>query len=172
MDKILQSYSQPGSIQVTNDGATILRSIGVDNPAAKVLVDLSKVQDDEVGDGTTSVVVLASELLREAEKLVATKIHPQTIVAGWRKAVACARQVLTESALNHGDDPVAFRKDLINIARTTLSSKILTAYKQQFSELAVDAVLRLKVVYIVTSLSAETHPARLEIRQSRSHPDH
>ena len=70
---------------MTNDGATILKSIGIDNPAAKVLVDISKVQDDEVGDGTTSVVVLACELLKEAERLIALKIHPQTIVAGFRK---------------------------------------------------------------------------------------
>ena len=70
------------SVQVTNDGATILRSCGVDNPAAKILVELSKVQDDEVGDGTTSVTVFASELLREAEKLIDLKIHPHTIISG------------------------------------------------------------------------------------------
>jgi T-complex protein 1 subunit beta len=63
-------------VTVTNDGATIMQSIYVDNPAAKVLVDISKVQDAEVGDGTTSVVVLAGELLREAEKLINQKIHP------------------------------------------------------------------------------------------------
>lgn len=70
MDKILQSVGRGHGVSVTNDGATILRSIYVDNPAAKVLVDISRVQDEEVGDGTTSVVVLAGELLREAEKLV------------------------------------------------------------------------------------------------------
>lgn len=70
MDKILQSVGRGRGVTVTNDGATILRSIYVDNPAAKVLVDISRVQDEEVGDGTTSVVVLAGELLREAEKLV------------------------------------------------------------------------------------------------------
>ena len=70
MDKILQSVGRGHGVTVTNDGATILRSIYVDNPAAKVLVDISRVQDEEVGDGTTSVVVLAGELLREAEKLV------------------------------------------------------------------------------------------------------
>lgn len=62
---------------MTNDGATILRAVGVDNPAAKVLVEMSRVQDSEVGDGTTSVTVLASELIREAEKLVDMRIHPQ-----------------------------------------------------------------------------------------------
>ena len=66
MDKIMQSMSEGGKISVTNDGATILSSIHIDNPAAKVLVDMSKTQDDEVGDGTTSVVVLAGELLRQA----------------------------------------------------------------------------------------------------------
>jgi T-complex protein 1 subunit beta len=73
MDKILQSVGDPMAkkhITVTNDGATILRSIHIDNPAAKILVDIAKTQDDEVGDGTTTVAVLAGELLREAEKLV------------------------------------------------------------------------------------------------------
>lgn len=144
MDKIMVSYSNPNDVQVTNDGATILKSIGLDNPAAKVLVEVSKTQDSEVGDGTTSVTVLAAELLKEAEDLVARKIHPQTIIAGWRKAVDCARAALEESAKDHGDDAEAFRKDLMNIARTTLSSKILTVAKDHFSELAVDAVLRIK----------------------------
>jgi len=143
MDKILVSYSQSNEVHVTNDGATILKSIGIDNPAAKVLVEISKVQDAEVGDGTTSVTVLAAELLKEAEKLIAAKMHPQTIISGWRKAVAIARQALEGAALNNGADPEKFRTDLINIARTTLSSKILTNAKQYFSEMAVDAVLRL-----------------------------
>lgn len=87
---------------MTNDGATILRSIGVDNPAAKVLVDMSKIQDEEVGDGTTSVTVLAAELLREGEKLVDMKLHPQTIVSGWRKAAAEALSALEQSASDNG----------------------------------------------------------------------
>jgi len=85
-------------IEVTNDGATILRSIGVDNPAAKILVDISKTQDAEVGDGTTSVTVLAAELLREGEKLIEMKIHPQTIVAGWRKAATAALEALEQAS--------------------------------------------------------------------------
>lgn len=144
MDKILQSFGRSEKIEVTNDGATILRSIGVDNPAAKVLVDISKTQDDEVGDGTTSVVVLACELLREAETLVAKRIHPQTVIAGWRLATDEARRALTNFARDHGSDPAKFRQDLINIARTTISSKILTQYKEMFAKLAVNAVLRLK----------------------------
>merc|ERR1712165_660765 len=145
MDKILWGMGRnEGQVEVTNDGATILRSIGVDNPAAKILVDMSKVQDDEVGDGTTSVVVFASELLKEAEKLIDMRIHPQTIVAGWRKATKVARGVLEANALDHGTDPEKFREDLMNIARTTLSSKILSQHKDFFSKMAVDAVLRLK----------------------------
>ncbi|KAH9380156.1 hypothetical protein HPB48_002386 [Haemaphysalis longicornis] len=98
-DKILMCEGRhEGKVEVTNDGATILKAIGVDNPAAKILVDISKVQDDEVGDGTTSVAVLAAELLKEAEHLVGMKIHPQTIVAGWRKATAVAREALEEMA--------------------------------------------------------------------------
>lgn len=145
MDKILQTVSQySDTVQVTNDGATILKSIGVDNPAARILVDISKVQDDEVGDGTTSVVVLACELLKEAEALVSQKIHPQTIIQGWRKATDVARKALTDFARDHGNDEKQFRNDLMNIARTTLSSKILTQYKDYFSKMCVDTVLRLK----------------------------
>lgn len=101
MNKILQSGST-GEINVTNDGATILKSIQLDNAAAKILVNISKVQDDEVGDGTTSVCVLAAELLREAEKLVAQKIHPQTIIEGYRIASAAALRALEKSAVDHG----------------------------------------------------------------------
>ena len=120
-------------------------------------------QDSEVGDGTTSVTVLASELIREAEKLVDMRIHPQvtsldpqildlvsceylfqTIIAGWRQASKVALQALENSAQSHVEDEVKFREDLMNIARTTISSKILSQHKDFFAKLAVDAVLRLK----------------------------
>lgn len=171
MNKILQSGST-GDINVTNDGATILKAIQLDNAAAKILVNISKVQDDEVGDGTTSVCVLAAELLREAEKLIAQRIHPQTIIEGYRIASVAALAALEKSAVDNScvfgikgfllvwsvdppspfrgilgfrADPVKFRQDLVNIARTTLSSKVLSQDKDYFSNLAVDAVLRLKV---------------------------
>ena len=143
MDKILQSGST-GEILVTNDGATILKAIALDNAAAKVLVNISKVQDDEVGDGTTSVAVLSAELLREAEQLVDKKMHPQTIIEGYRIANAVALKALEASAVDHSKDPAAFRKDLVSIARTTLSSKVLSQDRDQFAKLATDAVLRLK----------------------------
>lgn len=94
MDKILVPVAAgPKSkhINVTNDGATILRSMHVDNPAAKILIDISKTQDEEVGDGTTTVAVLAGELLREGEKLIHMRLHPQTIISGWRMARDAAR---------------------------------------------------------------------------------
>lgn len=145
MDKVLVAHGRSaGQVQVTNDGATILKNVGVDNPAAKILVDMSRVQDDEVGDGTTSVTVLASELLKEAEKLIEQKIHPQTIISGWRNATKVAREALKNVATDNSADPSRFREDLLNIARTTLSSKILSQHKEHFSKLAVEAVLRLK----------------------------
>ncbi|ODQ63872.1 hypothetical protein NADFUDRAFT_83964 [Nadsonia fulvescens var. elongata DSM 6958] len=143
MDKLLQSASTGESL-ITNDGATILKSIPLDNPAAKVLVNISKVQDDEVGDGTTSVTVLAAELLREAEKLVDQKIHPQTIIDGYRIASKAALESLEKAAVDNSGDPELFRRDLIAIAKTTLSSKVLSQDKEHFAELAVNAVLRLK----------------------------
>ena len=86
--------SADGSFEVTNDGATILKNVHIDNPAARVLVDISKTTDSEVGDGTTSECVLAGELLREAERLLDAKIHPQIIIEGWRIALAAAEKAV------------------------------------------------------------------------------
>jgi T-complex protein 1 subunit beta len=162
LDKILQKLGpNDHSISVTNDGATILQSIHIDNAAAKVLVDIAKVQDSVVGDGTTSVAVLAGELLREAESLVLgnsssgggtiQRIHPQTVCAGWQLARAAALQALSQAAIDASDagdtdDEVKLRRrheELFQIATTTLSSKLLTHEKEHFANLAVDAVLRL-----------------------------
>lgn len=145
MDKILVNVEGGrDDVQVTNDGATILKSVGVDNPAAKILVEIALVQDKEVGDGTTSVTVLATELLKEAERLVGMRMHPQTIIAGWRKASEAAKQALVEAARPTEVDPALFREELMKIAMTTLGSKILAQHKEFFAKLAVDAVLRLK----------------------------
>ena len=144
MDKLLQSSSRMDAAMITNDGATILKAIPFDNPAAKVLVNISKVQDDEIGDGTTSVTVLCATLLREAEKLIEKKIHPQTIIEGYRAACTTALEALEKAAVDHGANEELFKKDLLHIAKTTLSSKILAQDKDYFAQLAVDAVLRLK----------------------------
>jgi len=143
MDKILMSTSGK-DMKVTNDGATILKSVCVDNPAANVLINMSKVQDDEIGDGTTSVTVLAGEFLREAEKLIQARIHPQTIVAGFRQATEVARGALNNCAISNAADPIKFREDLVNIAKTTLSSKVVSHDRDYFANICVDAILRLK----------------------------
>ncbi|KAG7337059.1 chaperonin GroEL [Nitzschia inconspicua] len=141
MDKILQAVDpNDQSISVTNDGATILSKIPLDNAAAKVLVDMAKVQDKEVGDGTTSVAVLCGELLREAEQLLLQqRIHPQTICAGWRLATKVAKVALDQCATEGVTDD-----DLFKIASTTLSSKLVNAEKEHFARLCVSAVQRLK----------------------------
>lgn len=141
MDKILQSIDpNDQSISVTNDGATILSKVPLDNPAAKVLVDVAKVQDQEVGDGTTSVAVFCGELLREAEQmLLQARIHPQTICAGWRLATKVARQTLESLATDSITDD-----DLLKIAQTTLSSKLVNSEKEYFAKLCVSAVKRLE----------------------------
>lgn len=97
-----------------------------------------------VGDGTTSVTVLCGELLREAEFLINQRVHPMLIIKGWRLAVAAARAALEDAAVDNSNDEEKFRNDLLNIAKTTLSSKLLNVEKSHFATLAVDAVLRLK----------------------------
>lgn len=144
MDKILQSAgSRDNKIEVTNDGATILRSVHVENAAAKILVEIAKTQDDEIGDGTTSVAVLCGELLREAERLIEARVHPQTVSAGWRLAVKIAKEEL-EKAASQKTDEESFRNQLLEVAKTTLSSKLVLYEKEHFASLAVDAVLRLR----------------------------
>ena len=146
MDKILQPMSDEGGnnkIKITNDGATILSSVYVDNGAAKILIDISKTQDEAVGDGTTTVAVLAGELLREAEKLINKKIHPQNIISGYRKARDVAQKTLLTLGINNSENKEAYYNDLINIAKTTLSSKLVTHEKDMFSKLVVDAVFSL-----------------------------
>lgn len=143
LDKILQSIGPDHNqyeIQITNDGATILKAIHIDNAAAKVLVNIAQVQDEQVGDGTTTVAVLAGELLRQAEHLVLNqRIHPQTINEGWRMALTTALTCLQKQCAMEAPT----RLELIEMAQTTLSSKLVLHEKKHFAELAVEAVTRL-----------------------------
>ena len=84
-------------------------------------------------------------VIKEAERLIGCKVHPQIIISGWRKSVKVAQEALEAAAVDHSADPEKFAEDLMNIARTTLSSKILTQHRDHFAKLAVEAVLRLKV---------------------------
>lgn len=138
MDKML--VSQDGDVTITNDGATILEDMEVENPVAKLLVQLSKSQDDEIGDGTTGVVVLAGALMSEAESLIEKGIHPARIVEGYERACSIAVQHLKTIS-----DTLEWNKDnlepLVKTAMTSLGSKIVNRCLRQFAEIAVQAVV-------------------------------
>ncbi|GLB40379.1 putative assists the folding of proteins upon ATP hydrolysis [Lyophyllum shimeji] len=138
LDKIL--ISPDGEITVTNDGATILGQMEVEHQIAKLLVQLSKSQDDEIGDGTTGVVVLAGALLEQSESLLDRGIHPIRIADGFDRACAVAVEELDRIA-----DRIEYSKEntgnLLKTAMTSLGSKIVSKELQQFGQIAVDAVL-------------------------------
>lgn len=138
MDKML--VSSDGDLTITNDGATILARMDVDHQVAKLLVELSASQDDEVGDGTTGVVVLAGALLEQAEKLLDRGIHPVRVAEGFEKACEVAVATCDQIA-----DRVIFSKDdiepLVTTAMTTLNSKIINVNKRLMAEISVKAVL-------------------------------
>jgi thermosome len=135
MDKML--VDGLGDITITNDGAAILNEIEVEHPAAKMMVEIAKTQDDMVGDGTTTTVVLASELLKKAEELLDQNIHPTIIVSGYRKAAQKAIEALNKNAV-----PVDIedRKTLLKVALTSMSSKAVGAAREHLAEIAIDAV--------------------------------
>ena len=97
LDKML--VDDVGDVTITNDGATILKMLEVEHPAAKVLVELAQLQDEEVGDGTTSVVIIAAELLKNADELVKAKIHPTSVISGYRLACKYEHKCLVECSV-------------------------------------------------------------------------
>lgn len=131
-----------GDVTVTNDGATILSLLEVEHPAGRILVELAQQQDKEVGDGTTSVVIVAAELLRRANELVKNRIHPTTIISGYRLALREAMRYM-ESTLSTKVDALG-RPSLVNVARTSMSSKIIGSESAFFSDMVVDAMLAVK----------------------------
>jgi archaeal chaperonin len=133
MDKML--VDGMGDIVVTNDGVTILREMDIEHPAAKMLVEVAKTQEDEVGDGTTTAVIIAGELLQKAEELLDLEIHPTTLVMGYRRAAAKALEVLEEISMDASD-----RDTLINVAMTAMTGKGTETAREPLAELIVSAV--------------------------------
>ncbi|ODQ48431.1 hypothetical protein PICMEDRAFT_14007 [Pichia membranifaciens NRRL Y-2026] len=142
LDKML--VDDIGDVTVTNDGATILSLLDVQHPAGKILVELAHQQDREVGDGTTSVVIIAAELLKRANELVKNKLHPTTIITGYRlalrEAIRFINEVLSQSVESLG------KETLINIAKTSMSSKIIGSDSNFFGEMVVNTMLSVKTM--------------------------
>jgi thermosome len=136
MDKML--VDTLGDVTITNDGATILKEIDVQHPAAKMMVEISKATDNEVGDGTTSTVVLAGSLLEKAEELITKNVHPTVVVEGFKKASEKAIETLKEIAIKVDPTDKAFLK---KIARTSMASKVVSANSQELADIVVDSVL-------------------------------
>ena len=135
MDKML--VDQFGDVVITNDGATILKEIDVQHPAAKMMVEVAKTQDSEVGDGTTTSVILAGELLKRAKKLLEQKIHPTVITEGFRKAADKAIEILEGISIKSGIDD---EKGLLNAGMTCMSSKIVSESKEKLAKICMDAI--------------------------------
>jgi T-complex protein 1 subunit epsilon len=138
MDKML--VSKDGDVTVTNDGATIVENMNIEHPIAKLLVELSKSQDDESGDGTTGVVVLAGALLEQAQKLLDKGIHPLKIIEGFDKACEYAienlEKISTEINLTEKE-----YENLKKAAKTALCSKVVSKHQDHFAKIAVEAIL-------------------------------
>eukprot|EP00697_Spironema_sp_BW2_P015991 gnl/Spiro4/7065_TR3671_c0_g1_i1.p1 gnl/Spiro4/7065_TR3671_c0_g1~~gnl/Spiro4/7065_TR3671_c0_g1_i1.p1 ORF type:complete len:581 (+),score=124.82 gnl/Spiro4/7065_TR3671_c0_g1_i1:173-1744(+) len=142
MDKLV--YDDKGKVTVSNDGATIMKLLDVVHPAAKYLVDIARSQDAEVGDGTTSVVVLAGEMMRELRQFVEDGVHPQVIIRGVRTAINVAVARINEIARRVDKSDKAATRDLLTwCSCTAMQSKLIAQQREFFSQMVVDAVLSL-----------------------------
>ncbi|MDX1371830.1 MAG: thermosome subunit beta [Nitrososphaeraceae archaeon] len=142
MDKML--VDGLGDVTITNDGATILKEIDVQHPAAKMMVEISKATDNEVGDGTTSVVVLAGALIEKAEDLITKDVHPTIIVDGYRKSALKAIDILNKIAQKvEGNE----KESLIKIAKTSMQTKLVSKESNELAENVVKAVLQVSETF-------------------------
>ncbi|TFF93640.1 MAG: thermosome subunit [Promethearchaeota archaeon] len=139
MDKMI--VDSLGDVTITNDGATILDTIDVEHPAAKMIVEVAKTQDDKVGDGTTTSVVIAGELLNLAQELMEQQVHPTIIFRGYRKALVKSKEILEEISKNIDPND----KDMLKkVAETSMNSKLIAGAKSHFADIAVNAVSQVK----------------------------
>ncbi|MFW9807878.1 MAG: thermosome subunit alpha, partial [Candidatus Thorarchaeota archaeon] len=139
MDKML--VDSFGDITVSNDGATILKEMDVAHPAAKMVIEVAKTVDAEVGDGTTTAAILTGDLLKQAETLLDQKIHPTTIISGYRKATEKALKVIEEVAETVDPASADYKKILIDVAKTSMSSKFVSGSRDPLARIVVEAVL-------------------------------
>jgi archaeal chaperonin len=137
MDKML--VDTLGDVTITNDGATILKEIDVQHPAAKMMVEISKATDNEVGDGTSSVVILAGALIEKAEELIGKDVHPTIIVDGYRKSAIKAIEILNSMGQKIREND---KEDLIKVAKTSMQTKLVSRESDQIAELVVSACLQ------------------------------
>lgn len=142
MDKLM--VNEKGQATISNDGATILKLLEIVHPAAKMLVDIARAQDAEVGDGTTSVVLLAGEFLKESRTFIEDGVSPHLIIKGYRKAVQLAIEKVNEMAVTiDRKDEAAFRDLLLKCAGTSMNSKLIYSQRDFFTNMVVDAVTTL-----------------------------
>ena len=139
MDKML--VDSFGDITVSNDGATILKEMDVAHPAAKMIIEVAKTVDAEVGDGTTTSAILAGDLLKQAETLLDQQIHPTTIISGYRKAAEKALEIIDSAAEKIDPASSEYKKILQDAAKTAMSSKFISTSRDQLAKIVVDAVL-------------------------------
>merc|ERR1712226_1537590 len=146
MDKLIQTDK---GVTISNDGATIIQLLEVVHPAAMTLVDIAKSQDSEVGDGTTSVVLLAGSLLSTIKPYIEADLHPQVIIKAYRKASVMCTDRIKEIAVDiTGKDDMEKRELLEKCASTTLSSKLVSAHRDFFGKMVVDAIMCLDPVML------------------------
>ena len=139
MDKLV--HDDRGNTTISNDGATIMKLLEIVHPAAKTLTDIARSQDSEVGDGTTTVVILAGEFLREAKQFVEDSVHPRVMIRAFRKACGLAVARIKELSIPiEGKDPAETREMLRKCAMTSMNSKLVSGEKEFFADMVVDAV--------------------------------
>jgi thermosome len=166
MDKML--VNSIGDVIVTNDGVTILKEIEVEHPAAKMLIEVAKTQDQECGDGTTTAVVLAGELLKRSSELIDQNVHPTIITEGYRMAAEKAINILAKIS-----DPITTKdkKKLLQIAGTSMTGKTVGIVKEHLSELAVNAVLAIMEKESGKNIVADIDWVKVEKKQGGSISD-
>jgi thermosome len=162
MDKML--VDGMGDIVITNDGATILKELDVEHPAAKMIIEVAKTQDEECGDGTTSAVVIAGELLKKSEALIDQNVHPTIIANGFKIAAAEAKRILRDIAFDIKPDD---SKILAKIAETAITGKSIGGEKDKLSEIAVKAVM-LVAEKTPSGMKADVDNIKVEKKQGGS----